>query len=75
MKTTVENQRMTPARSYGMYYVEGTVNDVQIKVISTNAQAYDWLQDDSIPELHEMAKSYVNFRLTDSYEQRDERAN
>lgn len=66
---------MTPARSYGMYYVEGTVNDVQIKVISTNAQAYDWLQDDSIPELHEMAKSYVNFRLTDSYKQRDERAN
>jgi hypothetical protein len=65
---TIENQSMTRAKSYGMYYVEGTVNGVDVKTISNNSQAFDWFGDDADMDLHESAKSYVDYLLIDTYE-------
>ena len=49
------------------YEIFGVVNGKNVKAYTNDSEAYDWLLDDSEPELHEQAVKYCETKLMEAY--------
>lgn len=66
MRTEVTAVQLTSSR--GRYLIKGIVNGVPLVVHTTDAEVYDYFNDDSDPEKHEDAIQHCVFKLEDLYE-------
>lgn len=64
----IEDAQIKIGNGYGQYIITGTVNGEEVKTRTTDAEAFDWFNDDSDPERHEQAKYHVNTALEIAYE-------
>lgn len=69
-KLKIEDVEMVlhPEGGYGQYLIRGKVNGKNIKMRSTNSEAYDWIKDDSNFEKHKEAVNYIYSKLKNQYE-------
>ena len=58
---------MTRAHGYGQYYIYANYRGKQIKVHSTDSEAFDYLDDDSNKEKHLEAKRYCYREIVRAY--------
>ena len=66
MKT--ENIRIERTKSYGHYRVIGTINGTEVSCITTNSEAFDYLNDEDYPEKKEAAQAHCEMVLELTYE-------
>jgi hypothetical protein len=66
MKT--ENIRIERTKSYGYYRVTGTINGTEVSCITTNSEAFDYLNDEDYPEKQEAAQAHCEMVLEWAYE-------
>lgn len=67
MKTTINNISIQKTTRYGHFELSGIVNGNIIKIITTNSEAFDWLNDDENEEKHLEAIEYCNRMLEMAY--------
>jgi hypothetical protein len=67
MKATEITIRRTS--SYGRYTINGVVNGVEVTAITTDAEAFDYLNDEDYPEKQESARRECEYRLSKAYNQ------
>jgi hypothetical protein len=58
---------MEKTTRYGHFELSGIVNGNTIKIITTNSEAFDWLNDDENEEKHLEAVAYCNRMLEMAY--------
>ena len=66
MKTT--EIRIERTRSYGHYRITGIVNGIEVSAITTDSEAFDYLNDKDNQEKHEQALSHCVMILELAYE-------
>lgn len=49
------------------YQIKGIVNGVRVMAFTNDSEAYDWLNDDIMPELHEQAVRHCETKLMEAY--------
>lgn len=55
------------ANMYGHYEIRATYRRKEIKAITTDAEAYDWIDDDSDKEKHRDARRHCYYKIVTSY--------
>lgn len=58
---------MSRGYGYGQYYIEARYRGKDIKVHTTNSEAWDWIKDDSNKEKHQDAKRYCYYQIVEAY--------
>lgn len=58
------------ASGYGQYIISATYRGKEIKVHTTDAECFDWLDDDSNKEKHQEAKRYAYNAIVSAYKNR-----
>ena len=53
---------------YGQYTIYAKYRGKEIKVHTTDSEAFDWLEDDSNKELHQQAKRHCYSAIVRAYE-------
>lgn len=66
MKT--ENIQIKRTSSYGHYRITGEVNGTEISCITTDSEAFDYLNDEDYPEKKLEAKAHCETKLIAAYE-------
>ena len=66
MKT--ENMKIERTKSYGHYRVSGIVNGVEVSAITTDSEAFDYLNDDDNEYKNTMAIAHCECLLIQTYE-------
>jgi hypothetical protein len=66
MKATEITIRRTS--SYGRYTINGVVNGVEVSAITTDAEVFDYLNDEDYPEKQEQAIKHCTWKLVDAFE-------
>jgi len=56
------------ASGYGHYIIQCNYKGKDIKVVTTNSECYDWLEDSSNKEKHTKAKRYAYRAVVRAYE-------
>lgn len=59
---TIEHTHM-----YGHYEIRATYRGKEIKAITTDAEAYDWIDDDSNKEKHRDARRHCYYKIVTNY--------
>ena len=54
--------------SYGHYRVTGTINGTEVSCITTDSEAFDYLNDEDYPEKQAAAQAHCELLLTLTYE-------
>ena len=67
METIIKNISIEKTTRYGHFELSGIVNGETIKIITTNSEAFDWLNDDENEEKHLEAIEYCHNRLEMAY--------
>jgi hypothetical protein len=67
METTINNISIQKTTRYGHFELSGMVNGKSIKIITTNSEAFDWLNDDENEEKHLEAIAYCERMLEMAY--------
>jgi hypothetical protein len=71
MKTiNITNMNIRRGNGYGHYIISGTVNGVELEVVTNDSEAFDWLNDDSNEEMQNEAISHCKMKLEMAYERR-----
>ena len=68
MKKTIKNVSMAIGNGYGHYIITGNVNGTEVKAETTDSEAFDWLNDESSPELHMQSIEHCTNKLVLAYE-------
>lgn len=55
-------------KSYGHYRVTGTINGTEVSCITTDSEAFDYLNDEDYPEKQAAAQAHCELLLTITYE-------
>lgn len=55
-------------KSYGHYRVTGTINGTEVSCITTDSEAFDYLNDEDYPEKQAAAQAHCVLLLTLTYE-------
>ena len=55
-------------KSYGHYRVTGTINGTEISCITTDSEAFDYLNDEDYPEKQAAAQAHCELLLTLTYQ-------
>lgn len=58
---------MERAGYYGHYVINANYRGKEIRVITTNSEAWDWLDDDSDKEKHQAARRACYFEIKKAY--------
>lgn len=58
--------------SYGRYEINGVVNGVEVTAITTDAEAFDYLNDEDYPEKQEQAIKHCTWKLVEIVESKSE---
>ena len=68
--STYRKVALTIERSngYGTYIISSNYRGKEIKVITHNSEAFDWLDDDSNKEKHQAAKKYCYREVREKWE-------
>jgi hypothetical protein len=66
MKTT--EIKIERTKSYGHYRVTGLVNGIEVSAITTDSEAFDYLNDEDNQEKHERALNHCITKLINTYE-------
>jgi hypothetical protein len=66
MKATEITIRRTS--SYGRYTINGVVNGVEVTAITTDSEAFDYLNDKDYPEKQEQAIEHCTCKLVNAFE-------
>ena len=66
MKTT--EIRIERTKSYGHYRVTGTINGTEVSCITTDSEAFDYLNDDENSDKQAAAQAHCELLLTLTYE-------
>lgn len=66
MKTT--EIKIERTKSYGHYLVTGIVNGIELSAITTDSEAFDYLNDEDNQEKHEQALAHCEMKLELAYE-------
>lgn len=54
--------------SYGHYTIQATYRGKHLTALTTNSLAFDYLDDDSIKELHQDAKRHCYNKIVEAYQ-------
>jgi hypothetical protein len=65
MKVTVIGMRRTS--SYGHYRIIGLVNGIEVTCITTDSEAFDYLNDHDYPEKHKEAIAHCERKLIETF--------
>jgi len=65
MKVTEIEMKRT--RSYGHYRIIGLVNGTEVTCITTDSEAFDYLNDDDYPEKQEEAQAHCERKLIETF--------
>lgn len=65
---TTENVRIERTKSYGHYRVTGTIDGVEVSCITTDSEAFDYLNDDENIEKQAAAQAHCEMILELTYE-------
>lgn len=65
---TTENVRIERTKSYGHYRVTGTINGTEVSCITTDSEAFDYLNDEDYPEKQAAAQAHCEMILELAYE-------
>ena len=71
MKTaTFRKVKLSIGRStaYGHYTIQSTYRGKNLTALTTDSQAFDYLDDDSDKELHQAAKRHCYSKIVQAYE-------
>ena len=60
--------RIERTKSYGHYRVTGTINGTEVSCITTDSEAFDYLNDEDYPEKQAAAQAHCELLLTLTYE-------
>ena len=60
--------RIERTRSYGHYHITGMVNGIEVSAITTDSEAFDYLNDEDNQEKHEQALAHCKMKLELTYE-------
>jgi hypothetical protein len=63
-KVKFEMERLS---GYGQYLIKGTYKGKEVKVRTTDSEAWDWLKDESNPEKHVDAKRHCYKKIVQAY--------
>lgn len=63
----IEHIFMSKASGYGHFEIKGRINGEWVKVITTNSEAFDYINDDDNPEKQAEALQYCKRRLEMAY--------
>lgn len=66
MKT--ENIQIKRTSTYGRYIVTGTVNGIEVSAITTDSEAFDYLNDEDNQEKQQQAIDHCTMKLEQSFE-------
>jgi len=55
---TTENIKIERTKSYGHYRVTGTVDGIEVSCITTDSEAFDYLNDEEYPEKQAAAHAH-----------------
>ena len=66
MKTT--EIKIERTKSYGHYRITGMVNGIAVSAITTDSEAFDYLNDEDNEEKHEQALAHCEYKLIQAYE-------
>lgn len=66
MKTTEITIKRTS--QYGHYRITGMVNGTKVSAITTDSEAFDYLNDEDNEEKHEQALAHCEYKLIQAYE-------
>ncbi|WP_303013772.1 hypothetical protein [uncultured Bacteroides sp.] len=61
------NFAMKRGCGYGQYFIEARYRGKNLKIHTTNSEAWDWINDDSNKEKHQEAKRYCYYQIVDAY--------
>ena len=59
---------MEHAGSYGHYYINANYRGKEIRVTTTDSEAWDWLDDDSEKEKHQAARRHCYRKIVKEWE-------
>ena len=62
--TEIEIKR---TKSYGHYRITGVVNGTEVTCITTDSEAFDYLNDEDYPEKQEEAIEHCECKLIETY--------
>lgn len=55
---------ISPAGSYGHYVITATYKGREVTAVTTDAECYDYFDDDSVKEFHTHAKRHAYFKIS-----------
>ena len=67
MKTKVTEIEIKRTSSYGHYRITGLVNGTEVSCITTDSEAFDYLNDEEYPEKHEEAQAHCECKLIETF--------
>lgn len=62
------NFTMRRGNGYGQYIIEAHYRGKDIKVHTTDSEAWDWINDDSNKEKHQEALRHCYYKIVEAYE-------
>lgn len=60
--------RIARTSQYGHYRITGMVNGIEVSAITTDSEAFDYLNDEDNQEKHEQALAHCEMKLELAYE-------
>lgn len=64
-KVKFEISRMS---GYGHYLITATYKGKEVKAVTTDSEAWDWIDDDSNKYMHDLARKHCYYAIVKSYE-------
>jgi hypothetical protein len=62
--TEIEIKR---TKSYGHYRINGLVNGTEVSCITTDSEAFDYLNDEEYPKKQEEAEAHCEYKLIETF--------
>lgn len=66
---SIEEITIEKTASYGHYIIKGVYKGVNLSVLTTDSECFDWLNDESNKEKHIEAKKHAYMKLMERYNQ------
>lgn len=66
--TTITQIQIKRTSSYGRYIITGEVNGIEVKVSTTDSEAFDYLNNEDYPEKQAQAIEHCECKLVESFQ-------
>jgi len=65
---TINNITIKRTSSYGHYMIQGEVNGIEVKALTTDSEAFDYLNDEDYTEKQEEAIAHCERKLSEAFD-------